>query len=289
MRLAPRSTLLAVCLTLPCAPDPARAQACHDAPPPPPGITAAPPALAGTAAAPTAPARPRRRIGLRLSLGLHAAAYRTARYEGTYQALALAASYRHRRFGIDGALAGYRLARNGAVGYGPGDLLLGVEVPLLRREGRSGSLALGAYAAATLPTGDAAADVGMGHVMLMPSLFLSARRGAIAAHLALGYGAALGARGGHRHASGPTPLVDPMNPYEWEGALSGSYDAAPWLQLFARARGALAAPLPGEGRLIIGTGARVLAGGLEISIEGQAAPVGRPFNARGALTLAYNL
>lgn len=306
MRRAASSILLALGLGLGLAvPAVAHAQACHgtpaEDPPADPAIApaAAPapprdsgaealapqgPAMPQAVAAPRVPsaARPRPRIGLRLALSLVAASYRTARYEGTYQGLLLALSYRHRRFGLSAALPGYHLVRNGATGYGIGDVRAAVDVSILRR----GGVTAGIYLGASLPSGSAAADLGMGHVMLMPSLFVTLRHGALGATLAAGYGAALGEGGAHHHGGGAAPLVDPMNAREWEAMLQGSYDAATWLRLSGGLRGALPAPLPGEARLVASIGARVLLAGFEVAAEGEVPLWGTPFEARGTLGVA---
>jgi hypothetical protein len=77
--------------------------------------------------------------------------------------------------------------------------------------------------AATLPTGKADADLGMGHVMLMPEFWFNHERDAGADGSApSGFARALASAGGshHNHGAGPKPIVNPMNLSEIDASLS---------------------------------------------------------------------
>ena len=108
-------------------------------------------------------------LGLHLSASLESAAYDNSRGAGTYLGAALAVAYRREWLRARVELPAYRLRRNSETFYGPGDLLIGTEVALVRDD--KDTFAAGASLAVTVPTGDEAEDLGMGHFMLMPGVW----------------------------------------------------------------------------------------------------------------------
>lgn len=144
--------------------------------------------------------------GLSASLGIQAAGFDTMRYTGTYQAVIPALGWSGGGFAASATLGLYHIDENGRRLYGAGDLALRGQATLVTREPVTAGVALHA----SLPTGVQRDGLGMGHVMVMPSLWGSARLGAVSLDASAGYGRALVALGGAHHDHGAWPLVDPM-------------------------------------------------------------------------------
>ncbi|HEU4535394.1 MAG TPA: hypothetical protein VFS00_14800 [Polyangiaceae bacterium] len=225
----------------------------------------------------------RRGLGLRTALGAEYATFRTGRYEGDYWGLNATLQWDHPFVRLRATMPAYAIVRNGLEGRGAGDLLLEARAPLVRAEG--GELSGGPVLAATLPTGDADLDLGMGHPMLMPGLWFTwaPEGGFVSAQMS--YGRALGGAGGHHH-DGPRPIVNPMNESELEAAASGGYLLHELLRARAGAYGAL--PTGGEGaasRAAAFVGADLLAGAFDLSLEGHLPLAGDPFLAKAVVAL----
>lgn len=152
------------------------------------------------------------------------ASFDTVRYEGHYESVA--PSLRLHAPVLDGAivLPAYRIVRNGSASRGFGDLVLEASAPVLR--GKEPADALGLELTTTLPTGDSEHDLGMGHAMLMPALWGSARLRRFSLSGRVGYARALASAGAHHHHAGAFPLVDPMNASELESALAATFEPA---------------------------------------------------------------
>jgi hypothetical protein len=104
----------------------------------------------------------------------------------------------------------------------------------------------GVAASVTLPTGDADAGTGMGHVMVMPGAWGSVELGAWSATLAGSWGQALGGADAHQHHGGAiAPIVHPMNRSELAGTLRVGVRLGARTDLHASLSGA--APLVDEG------------------------------------------
>jgi hypothetical protein len=226
--------------------------------------------------------------GLRTGVRLDAAGYRNTRYEGDYQGLAPTLGYSHPRVTVMALLPAYRLSRNGRVGYGLGDLALALRIPVPAFA--AGSLAAGFGLAATLPTGKADADLGMGHVMLMPEFWVSHTQDRVQVVGTVGFARALTSAGGSHHNSGPRPIVNPMNLSEIDASVHSFvrvHDKV-WLKL------GMFGAMPvgtvntlGVTRIVAGSGLVVTVRGLELSAELQTPLTGAPFVARGVLQVGY--
>jgi hypothetical protein len=226
--------------------------------------------------------------GLMTGIRLDAAGYRNTSYEGDYQGLAPTIGFNHPRVAVMALLPAYRLTRNGRAGYGLGDLALAVRVPVPAFT--RGSLTAGLGLAATLPTGKADADLGMGHVMLMPELWFVHAQERVQVVGTVGFARALASAGGSQHDHGPRPIVNPMNMSEIDASLNSfiRVHAKLWLKLGmfgAMPVGAVNAV--GVTRVVAGSGLVVTVRGLELSAELQAPLTGSPFLARGVLQVGY--
>lgn len=224
-------------------------------------------------------------LGFRVAAGAEAATYRNERYEGEYQGASLSLGWEHRWLGLRAALPAYRIVRNGLADRGLGDLLVDARIPFARsaRDELRGGLAL----AATLPTGDAAKDLGMGHVMLMPGLWISWQGDRAFVQAQLAYGRALAAGGQAHHAGGPAPIVNPMNASEIEGAAS----AGVRLHEHLRVRGGLHGAIPvaaeaGAARGVAVVGGDIVFGAFHFGVEGHVPMVGDPFLAKAVISVA---
>jgi hypothetical protein len=229
-----------------------------------------------------------RNPGLMAGVRIDAAGYRNTSYLGDYQGIAPTLGFNHPKFAAMALLPAYRLTRNGRTGYGLGDLALALRVPVPGFANRS--LSAGFGLAATLPTGKSDADLGMGHVMLMPEFWFNHDRERVQLVGTVGFARALTSAGASHHNHGPRPIVNPMNLSEIDASLNGflRVHAKVWLKLGAFG----AAPVgnvnvQGMTRVIVGSGVLVTVRGLELSAELQAPLTGAPFTARGVLQVGY--
>lgn len=213
-----------------------------------------------------------------MGVALEMASYRTPRYEGHYEGLSLLAqgnvSWGHVRVG----LPVYRLVRNGLWSRGLGDVALDAGVRLA--QGAEGALTTGVALAATLPSGDASEELGMGHVMVMPGAWLDWRGERARVHARLAYGRALG--GGAHLSGGPQPLINPMNASEVEGSLGATVQLTREIGLKGGAYGALPVALPeGAARAATFVGIDLSWRQVALGIEGHLPLAGTPFQAKG--------
>lgn len=230
-----------------------------------------------------------RNPGVYFGVRLEAAGYRNARYEGDYEGVAPSLSYNHRRFSLLALMPMYRLARNGLPTYGVGDLALAVRAPIPRWS--TGRLSAGFGLAATFPTGDADRDLGMGHVMLMPEFWWTHDLGRVQLLGSVGFGRALAGKvASTHHASGPRPIVNPMNMAEVEGSLVSLLQ----LHRFVWLKASVYAAMPvgtvnphGVTRVMLSQGLVVHARGVEVALELQAPLAGAPYLARGVVQVGY--
>ena len=220
--------------------------------------------------------------GVALGVRLDAAGYRNPRYEGDFEGLAPLVSFSHRRFSALALLPAYRLVRNGRPEFGLGDLALAIRAPI--PTWTHGATALGFGLAMTLPTGSVSAGLGMGHVMLMPEFWWAHERGRVQLFGTVGFGRAITSGGAGHHATGPAPIVNPMNRAEVEGSLGASLRVHRLLWLRGGAFGAIPVGTinpAGVSRVVLSQGVVLVIRGLEISAELQAPLTGAPFLARG--------
>ena len=229
-----------------------------------------------------------RNPGMMVGVRLDAAGYRNQSYEGDYQGLAPTLGFNHPRVAVMALLPAYRLTRNGRTGYGLGDLALALRVPVPAFANRT--ITAGFGLAATLPTGSADADLGMGHVMLMPEFWFNHERDRVQIVGTVGFARALTSAGGSHHNHGPRPIVNPMNLSEIDASLNAFlrvHDKV-WLKLgMFGAMPVGSVNMPGVTRVIAGSGVVVTVRGLELSAELQAPLTGAPFMARGVLQVGY--
>lgn len=229
-----------------------------------------------------------RHPGLMVGVRFDAAGYRNASYEGDFEGVAPLLSFSHRRFSVLALLPAYRLVRNGRPEYGLGDLALAVRAPI--PAWAHGGTTVGFGLSATLPTGSASEGLGMGHVMLMPEFWWTHERERVQLFGTVGFGRALTAGGAGHHASGPAPIVNPMNRAEVEGSLGASFRIHRILWLRTNAYAALPVGTinpSGVTRVVLSQGAVLIVRGLEIAAELQAPLAGAPFLARGVLQVSY--
>lgn len=226
----------------------------------------------------------RRGLGLRVGVGAEYATFRTSRYEGDYQGLSATLQWGHPLARLRATMPAYRIVRNGLESQGAGDLLLEARVPLWRTD--RDELSGGPMLAATLPTGNADVDLGMGHPMLMPGLWFTWAPPRAFVTAQMNYGRALnGGAGGHHH-EGPRPIVNPMNESELEAAASAGYQPHELVRARAGAYGAW--PTGGEGsasRAAAFVGADLLVGPFDLSLEGHLPLAGDPFLAKAVVAL----
>jgi hypothetical protein len=224
--------------------------------------------------------------GMRVSTVV--ASYQSARYQGDYEGLGLGFDARFRRLQLGVTLPAYRLVRNGAVEVGLGDVVALSSVTMT--DSYQGALAFGAVLGVSLPTGSAANDLGMGHVMAMPAFWLSSELDWLSTRFTLGYGIAMATEaGGHDHGDVPAPIVAPMNVSELEASLANVVRLGRYFEGLAGIFGA--APVAMSDGIVrasayAGLGVRSKAG-FSARIEAHAPLAGDPFVAKGRLVVTY--
>ncbi len=227
--------------------------------------------------------------GLLAGVRLDAAGYRNSRYEGNWQGVAPLLSYSHPRFTALAMLPAYRLDRNGRPGYGLGDLTLAVRAPV--PAWATDRLTVGFGVAATLPTGKASEDLGMGHVMLMPEFWWVHEMDRVQLFGQVGFGRAVaGKTASTHHAGGPAPIVNPMNLAEIDAALGAHVQVHRLVWLKLSAFGAMPvgnANAHGVTRVILAQGVALNLRRVELSAELQAPLTGAPFLVRGVVQVGY--
>lgn len=219
----------------------------------------------------------------RLGVEVSAASYATSRFEGTYVGVRPTVTWSHPRVRLFGAMPWYRIERNGLPRSGIGDVLLGVEATLVRP--KDSVFSAGIATSASLPTGSARSDLGMGHAMSMSSLWFDARTPRFSLRTSVGYGRALmGRRMSMSHHAMQTggPIVDPMNASELEASLVGSVRVIRTLRIRAGVFGAI--PVGAESgssrASVLGGLEGVVGDRLDLGVEIQTAVVGNPFRSK---------
>jgi hypothetical protein len=219
--------------------------------------------------------------GSELSVGLsvEAAEFDTTYYVGSYQGITPSLGWVRGRFGASAMIGLYHLTENGLSTYGAGDAMLGGMATVIDGEALRAGVALHAM----LPTGSELDNLGMGHVMAMPSLWATWRSAPLIVSAGAGYGRALVGLGGHNH--GLMPLVDPMNLQELTFSAAADLDVGHGLQVGARALGGV--PI-GTGQTRAVGGGRLAWGTPRVStgLEVQVGLAGDPFTVRGVLDTA---
>jgi hypothetical protein len=230
----------------------------------------------------------------RASLGSVFASYDNHLGEGDYQGLHAAFAYQHPWFFLAAQLPGYRLVRNGEERWGIGDVSLDARVSVYR--GAENGLSTGVGMATTFPSGDGDFGFGMGHVMLMPGLWLQFASERLSLFAELSYGRALGehegmtvsehAGHGHMQSMAMGSIVQPMNRSELEHAVSLGVLLHRHFRAIGRVFGALpVADSTGEAREVVALAAQGILGAWDLTLEGQLPVVGSPFKGRALVTL----
>jgi hypothetical protein len=225
--------------------------------------------------------------GIVAGLRGESAGFDTKSYEGHYEGTALLANLETRWFRANAVLPAYRIVRNGLAATGFGDVLLQGGVALLR--GSEPRRTLGVELGVSLPTGSVENDLGMGHVMVLPSVWGGWQAGALGFSARAGYARALAGSGhAHHHQDGHSPIVDPMNSSELALSAVGSLELARIVALRAGAYGAVPVGISdGAGRaaalVAAGLGGRRVASELQVQLP----LAGDPFSAKLLLELRY--
>lgn len=213
-----------------------------------------------------------------VALSVEAARFDTTTYVGSYQGITPSLGWMRGRFGASAAIGLYHLEKNGLSTYGPGDAMLGGHAVLAASDAVQAGLALHAM----LPTGPELDGLGMGHIMAMPSAWVSWHAPPFTVAASGGYGRAMTSLGGHFHGG---PLVDPMNMQELTWSAGADVDLGHGVVLGGRTLGG--APIGTGATRVVGAG-RVAWGTPRVStgFEAQLALVGDPFTIRGVLDTA---
>jgi len=226
----------------------------------------------------------------RLALAQETARFESSRYEGHYEGITLRSSVAWRALNAGLALPAYRIVRNGLPGRGLGDLLLHSRVRLLGTDDTRA--AFGVALGASLPTGDARSDLGMGHVMFMPGVWATARAESLLFSSTVAYAKALSDNRAHHHHSGAGPLVMPMSSSELDIAVLVSapiHPSVPKLRLRAGMDGALPFDENGAGARANGRAGLVFVQPVTSSIELQVPVAGEPSTVKVVLELSVAL
>ena len=203
-----------------------------------------------------------------------------------YQGLGVGVNAAWGRVSGHAMLAAYRVDGEGV---GVGDAMVGAAVDLLPA---SAPFQLGLTGMAMLPTGDADAGRGMGHVMIGAGAWLRAARGrgaiAIAAQWARAHGDGA-EHAAHQHGGQDGwPLVDPMNPSEVVVDAAATARLVPGrLRAGAAVTWATPVELDGEVRVIVAGLLGVEHGRCAVDVRLGAPVVGDPYVARGTIELGY--
>ena len=215
-----------------------------------------------------------------VGVAVQAAEFDNMSYVGSYQSITPSVGWMRGRFGASAMLGLYHLDENGLSTYGIGDVMLGGHAVVVERDAASAGVAMHVM----LPTGSELENLGMGHVMVMPSLWGAWHAERVRVMASGGYARALTSIGaGHDH--GPRPLVDPMSLQEVTWSAGADVEVSHGLQLGGRALGGIP----------IGTGhTRVIGGGrvgwgtphMSTAFELQVGIAGDPFTVRGVVETA---
>lgn len=229
-------------------------------------------------------------LRVQASLGLGAATVVDGDVATSYQSVALAAQATWRRLSLRADLRGYQVDRAGATTRGIGDLVVAPWAALIQRP--RVHLLLGVPT--SLPTGDADGDLGMGHVMLMPTAMLAVSRGATSLSLVAQGGWAIGADEHAHHDHGdavmglPGPVVAPMSASELGATVRVGHQVARRLGIQASA-GAVVPLGDDPARGLVGVGATIGVGRGQLEARFDRGVLSRPVGNAGTLSLSWPL
>jgi hypothetical protein len=164
----------------------------------------------------------------------------------------------------------------GQQGRGLGD----AHIALQRAVVAVGPTDIGVALSATLPTGDVAAELGMGHPMVMPAAWARWSGESSSVLGSVVYGSMLG---GHHHGA-PAPIQSPMNAEEIAAALRLGRTFGR-TELSTSVSGAI--PIgDGVARAAVGGAARWLFGATELGVDVSTPFGGTPIQARGVVEIS---
>lgn len=220
-----------------------------------------------------------------VALELEHASYSTERYAGNFTGVHLGLTYaqangRGPSWDVSAGVPAYQLVRNGQDEEGIGDPWVRGRLRLW--QSRAQDLGLGAALGMSLPLGDAEADLGMGHVMIHPAVWLDIGAERVRTHWTFSYGSVLGAGD---HGTGPGPLVNPMNASELAASGTATWIPTRGLQLSASASGAVPTSKEGgEARAVASLGLALPLGLVQVGSEFSWAILGDPFDQKLQVT-----
>lgn len=217
------------------------------------------------------------------SVNLVAASYSTLTYAGNYEGVLPAIGWRHDRYGVGASLGLYRIVLNGLDERGIGDLVVHADAMLYAHA----HVTAGAMLMVSAPTGQEIYGLGMGHTMVMPSLYSTWSAGRVTLNASAGFSRAIAQmEAGHDH--GVWPLVDPMNMSEiaWGAGCDVAFGRG--LHSSVRAAGGIPVGLAGHERVIVGAGIGWGSGRVDTAVEVQTGLVGDPFTVRGLVETALH-
>ncbi len=252
----------------------ARAQHCHIDTAPRAATAPAPPTVAIT-------------VGTRVTAGVARVPELTTpmMIDRAYQGADLVVDVTWRRLTAEARLGAFRVDDHG---LGLDDLAGALAVAVTPDRA---PVAVSAVAGVTLPTGDADAGRGMGHVMIAGGLTAHARRGRVIADGTVTYARAVGdaaEHAAHAHGAELWPLIDPMSPEEVTVDLGARLVVGP-PGLTLRGSGLYGQPLGhGDPRLIVTGGVGYGRGRYHVEASLGAPAMSDAFIARGQLALAYH-
>jgi hypothetical protein len=222
------------------------------------------------------PVRPQSIVAMRAGFAVETAALddglgRSGSYRGAVTSIELTALGARARV----SLGAYQVDWD-QQGRGLGD----AHIAMQRAVVAIGATDVGVAMSATLPTGDVADGLGMGHPMVMPAAWTRWAGTSSSVLGSLVYGSMLG---GHHHGT-PAPIQSPMNAEEIAAALRVGHTLGR-TELSTAVSGAL--PI-GEGvaRAAIAGAARWLFGATEVGVELSAPFGGTPIQARGVVEIS---
>jgi len=218
---------------------------------------------------------------LRTTLRAEAAHYESGPSRGYYEGLGAGADLRAGVLRARAGLPYYRLLEPTGEQNGFGDLFAKLEASLYEDERWS----VGPAFSASFPTGDASKRLGMGHVMLGPSVFGSWQSRSFFVGGEFGYNQALvggeaegsDASAAHTHAhhhhsasqgddSASGPIPNPMNAEELWLGLNASYDALSSLRVSVGSIGAVPTSKEGATRVTATGGVEFPLGALSTAV-----------------------
>lgn len=212
------------------------------------------------------------------TLGMTIADYDSRLYSGEYQGAIVGARWMSGRFGLGVSLAAYHLTKNGRAIEGIGDLMLHGHATIAQR----GAWSAGGMLMTSIPTADARAGLGMGHLMFMPEAWGMWTGDRLSVTGTAGFGYAMGGAGVHAEhgGGGAWPLVEPMNGSELTYGASGMLALAPTLGAGIGFKGAIPTS---EGISRLSSSLRVLwiTKRVDTAVEIQHGLAGDPFGLRG--------